>query len=188
MRFDERIHRFIWEATGNPHLIDTLERYFTHSLRIWYLVLDRVPGLGHAVHDQTHLLQALLDADEEPGAHDHARARARVPARDPGGVQPHVSGAGDLTTRMFIDGEWCDAASGATVDATSPATGESLGPVAEGDREDARRAIAAAGAAFPSWGRGRASSAPSSCTAWPTPASAAATSSPACSPSTRASR
>jgi acyl-CoA reductase-like NAD-dependent aldehyde dehydrogenase len=53
---------------------------------------------------------------------------------------------------MFIDGEWCDAASGATVDATSPATGESLGPVAEGGREDARRAIAAAGDAFPAWG------------------------------------
>jgi DNA-binding GntR family transcriptional regulator len=63
MRFDERIHRFTWEATGNPHLVDTLERYFTHSLRIWYLVLDRVPGLGHAVHDQTHLLEALLDRD-----------------------------------------------------------------------------------------------------------------------------
>ena len=52
---------------------------------------------------------------------------------------------------MFVDGEWCDAASGATVEATSPATGESLGPVAEGDREDARRAIAAANAAFPAW-------------------------------------
>jgi acyl-CoA reductase-like NAD-dependent aldehyde dehydrogenase len=52
---------------------------------------------------------------------------------------------------MLIDGKWCDAASGATVEATSPATGESLGPVAEGDREDARRAIAAANAAFPSW-------------------------------------
>jgi acyl-CoA reductase-like NAD-dependent aldehyde dehydrogenase len=57
-----------------------------------------------------------------------------------------------VTTRMFIDGEWCDAASGATVEATSPATGESLGPVAEGDREDARRAIAAANAAFDAWG------------------------------------
>ena len=45
--------------------------------------------------------------------------------------------------------------------------------MAEGDREDARRAIAAANAAFPSWGRAPASSAPSSCTAWPTPASAA---------------
>ena len=52
---------------------------------------------------------------------------------------------------MYIDGDWCDAASGATTEATSPATGESLGPVAEGDREDARRAIVAAGAAFPAW-------------------------------------
>jgi DNA-binding GntR family transcriptional regulator len=68
MRFDERIHRFTWEATGNPYLIETLERYFTHSLRIWYLVLDRVPGLGHSVHDQTHLIEALL-------ARDGARAR-----------------------------------------------------------------------------------------------------------------
>jgi acyl-CoA reductase-like NAD-dependent aldehyde dehydrogenase len=56
-----------------------------------------------------------------------------------------------VATRMFVDGEWCDAASGATVEATSPATGESLGSVAEGDREDARRAIAAANAAFPAW-------------------------------------
>jgi acyl-CoA reductase-like NAD-dependent aldehyde dehydrogenase len=56
-----------------------------------------------------------------------------------------------VTTRMFVDGDWCDAASGATAEATSPATGESLGPVAEGAREDARRAIAAANAAFGDW-------------------------------------
>ena len=56
-----------------------------------------------------------------------------------------------MTTRMFIDGEWADALSGETTEATSPATGESLGSVAWGDREDARRAIAAAAAAFPAW-------------------------------------
>ena len=26
-------------------------------------MLDRLPGLGHAVHDQTHLLEALLAGD-----------------------------------------------------------------------------------------------------------------------------
>jgi succinate-semialdehyde dehydrogenase/glutarate-semialdehyde dehydrogenase len=41
--------------------------------------------------------------------------------------------------------------SGEQAEATSPATGESLGPVAQGDREDARRAIAAAQDAFPGW-------------------------------------
>jgi DNA-binding GntR family transcriptional regulator len=61
MLLDERIHHFTWEAARNRYLAQTLERYFTHSLRIWYLVLDRVPTLGHAVHDQTQLLEAILD-------------------------------------------------------------------------------------------------------------------------------
>src|SRR5919197_6378229 len=54
-------------------------------------------------------------------------------------------------TRMFVGGEWRDARSGATEWATSPATGEDLGPVAWGDRDDARAAIDAAVAAFPGW-------------------------------------
>ena len=69
MRFDERIHRFTWDSCGNQYLSETLERYFTLSLRIWYLVLDRVPTLGHAVHDQTQLLEAILDRNGP-----HARA------------------------------------------------------------------------------------------------------------------
>ncbi len=65
MRFDQRIHRFTWQAAGNPYLCETLERYFTLSLRVWYVVLASVPGLGPAVHDQTRLLQALLARDAE---------------------------------------------------------------------------------------------------------------------------
>ena len=56
-----------------------------------------------------------------------------------------------MPARMFIAGRWTAAASGATSTAMSPATGESLGPVPEGDREDARRALDAAALAFPSW-------------------------------------
>ena len=63
MRFDQRIHSFTWEASGNPYLIESLEHYFSLSLRIWYLVLDRVPGLGHSVHDQAELLRALTARD-----------------------------------------------------------------------------------------------------------------------------
>jgi DNA-binding GntR family transcriptional regulator len=69
MRFDERIHRFVWESARNPYLVDALERWFALSLRIWYVVLDRVPGLATTVHDQSQLLQALI-------AHDASRARA----------------------------------------------------------------------------------------------------------------
>jgi DNA-binding GntR family transcriptional regulator len=75
MRFDERIHRFTWEAARNPYLSQTLERYFTHSLRIWYMVLDRVPTLGHAVHDQTQLLEAVLDRN---GPHARTIMREHV--------------------------------------------------------------------------------------------------------------
>jgi DNA-binding GntR family transcriptional regulator len=75
MRFDERIHRFTWEAAHNPYLSQTLERYFTHSLRIWYMVLDRVPTLGHAVHDQTQLLEAVLDRN---GPHARTIMREHV--------------------------------------------------------------------------------------------------------------
>jgi acyl-CoA reductase-like NAD-dependent aldehyde dehydrogenase len=57
-----------------------------------------------------------------------------------------------MATRLFIGSEWVEAASGEVAEADSPATGESLGPVAQGDREDARRAIAAARDAFPGWG------------------------------------
>jgi DNA-binding GntR family transcriptional regulator len=63
MRIDERVHRLAWEAAGNPYLLDTLDRYFSLSLRIWYLVLDRVPGLWTAVHDQRDMIQALLTRD-----------------------------------------------------------------------------------------------------------------------------
>ena len=53
--------------------------------------------------------------------------------------------------RMWIGGEWVDAASGAASEATSPATGEVIATVPEGDREDARRAIAAANEAQRRW-------------------------------------
>jgi len=52
---------------------------------------------------------------------------------------------------MFIAGEWVESESGGLMEATSPATGESLGSVPEGTREDAARAIAAAGAAWRGW-------------------------------------
>jgi acyl-CoA reductase-like NAD-dependent aldehyde dehydrogenase len=59
-----------------------------------------------------------------------------------------------VTTRdyeMVIGGAWAESESGARFEATSPATGESLGTIPEGTREDARRAIAAANAARRDW-------------------------------------
>ena len=52
---------------------------------------------------------------------------------------------------MFVAGEWRASESGARMEATSPATGESLGTVPEGTRGDAVSAIAAANAAWRGW-------------------------------------
>ena len=53
---------------------------------------------------------------------------------------------------MVIGGAWADSEGGGRLEATSPATGESLGTVPEGTRDDAGRAIASANAAWREWG------------------------------------
>jgi succinate-semialdehyde dehydrogenase/glutarate-semialdehyde dehydrogenase len=52
---------------------------------------------------------------------------------------------------LYIDGKWIAASSGATFDSTNPATGETLGSVADAGAEDARAAIEAAGRALGPW-------------------------------------
>jgi acyl-CoA reductase-like NAD-dependent aldehyde dehydrogenase len=52
---------------------------------------------------------------------------------------------------MFIAGAWATAAE--TFEATSPATGEVIGVIQKGGREDAQRAIASANEAAPAWAR-----------------------------------
>src|SRR4051794_22838758 len=54
---------------------------------------------------------------------------------------------------MFVDGRWTQSLSGETFTADSPATGEPIGEVPQGSREDARRAIAAANDATTAWSR-----------------------------------
>ncbi len=55
--------------------------------------------------------------------------------------------------KMFVGGSWQPSASGETFEATSPATGELIATVPQGDRTDATRAIDAARAAADAWAR-----------------------------------
>jgi acyl-CoA reductase-like NAD-dependent aldehyde dehydrogenase len=54
---------------------------------------------------------------------------------------------------MFVGGSWQPSSSGETFEATSPATGELIGRIPQGDRGDAQRAIAAARDAADGWAR-----------------------------------
>ncbi len=54
-------------------------------------------------------------------------------------------------TQLFIDGQWCDAASGQTLAVLNPATGKEIGRVAHAGIADLDRALAAAQRGFELW-------------------------------------
>ena len=56
-----------------------------------------------------------------------------------------------LKQQCYIDGKWCDADSGATLDVTDPGTGKTLGTVPKMGADETLRAIDAAEAALPAW-------------------------------------
>jgi DNA-binding GntR family transcriptional regulator len=65
MRIDADVHRFIYRCSRNPYLVGAAERYLNLSLRIWNVVLDRLPRLGEHVLEHRDLLQAVLDGEPE---------------------------------------------------------------------------------------------------------------------------
>lgn len=65
MQLDADIHRFIYRCSGNVYLQETLERYLNLSLRIWYLVLDRLPHLFDRVHEHRALLEEIGEGNPD---------------------------------------------------------------------------------------------------------------------------
>jgi DNA-binding GntR family transcriptional regulator len=65
MRLDARVHRFIHQCAANPYLEITLGRYFNLSLRIWHLVIGRLPHLSASVLEHRSLLTAIRDGDAD---------------------------------------------------------------------------------------------------------------------------
>jgi DNA-binding GntR family transcriptional regulator len=65
MRLDARVHRSVYAWADNAYLQETLERYLNLSLRIWYLVLDRLPHLFDRVHEHRDLLCAIRNGEAD---------------------------------------------------------------------------------------------------------------------------
>jgi DNA-binding GntR family transcriptional regulator len=65
VQLDTRVHRFVYRCAGNPYLEETLGRYLNLSLRIWHLVIDRLPHLPARVREHSDLLAAIRDGDAE---------------------------------------------------------------------------------------------------------------------------
>lgn len=68
LRMDARVHQGIYAAAANPHLEDVLIRYDNLAMRIWCMVLDRLPDLSRHVHEHLDLLRAVIDGDEAGAA------------------------------------------------------------------------------------------------------------------------
>lgn len=68
IQLDQRIHRHIYQCTHNPFLEETLERYYGHALRIWFLALDHVENLSEAVIEHRALLKTIRDNDAKAAA------------------------------------------------------------------------------------------------------------------------
>jgi DNA-binding GntR family transcriptional regulator len=65
MDADARVHRFIYACSRNPYLASAAERYLNLSLRIWHVVLDRLPHLSESVLEHRALLRAVSDHQPE---------------------------------------------------------------------------------------------------------------------------
>lgn len=68
MRWDLRVHRAIYRATGNPHLEDVLVRYDNLATRIFCLFLDRLPTVARHVGEHTDLLKTIAAGDADAAA------------------------------------------------------------------------------------------------------------------------
>jgi DNA-binding GntR family transcriptional regulator len=62
MELDANVHRFIYRTAQNVFLEECLTVYFNLSLRIWYLVLDRLPAV-YSVEEHIELLRAIKSRD-----------------------------------------------------------------------------------------------------------------------------
>ena len=64
IELDQRIHRHVYRCAHNPFVESALNEYYTLSLRIWFLALDRVvAGLDDAVTEHRALLEGVIEGD-----------------------------------------------------------------------------------------------------------------------------
>jgi len=72
IELDRRVHDFVYRTCRNSFLRADGSRYYYLSLRIWFLVLDRVARLAEAVSEHRELLLAVESGDAG-GASEVAR-------------------------------------------------------------------------------------------------------------------
>lgn len=63
IELDQRIHHHVYRCAHNEFLRSVLEQHYMHSLRIWFLALDKVTHLKQAMTENRDLLRAIKNGD-----------------------------------------------------------------------------------------------------------------------------
>ena len=64
MAIDERFHTLLYQAADNEFLVEALDRLYAPSVRLWYLVLGRLPDLREEIAVHREIIPALKAKDE----------------------------------------------------------------------------------------------------------------------------
>ncbi len=75
MIIDERFHALLYQAAGNEFLAEALDRLYAPSLRLWYLVVDRLADLRGEIATHREIIPALKARD---GAQAEAVMRQHI--------------------------------------------------------------------------------------------------------------
>lgn len=68
IEIDEACHRIIYEAVGNRFLQQTLNTYYTLSLRLWYFFLTKIGDMQAAVKEHRLIYEAIRNKQADEAA------------------------------------------------------------------------------------------------------------------------
>jgi DNA-binding GntR family transcriptional regulator len=68
IRLDHRAHLLLAEAAHNEFLEETLDRLYSHVLRLWYVSLHRVARMREAIEEHRQIVAAVKAGDGERAA------------------------------------------------------------------------------------------------------------------------
>ena len=68
MQIDERFHSLLYQSADNEFLADSLDRLHALSLRLWFLVVDRLGDVWSAIEQHRAIVDALKDRDADRAA------------------------------------------------------------------------------------------------------------------------
>jgi DNA-binding GntR family transcriptional regulator len=68
IEIDDACHRIIFEAAGNRFLAQTLNTYYTLSLRLWYFFLSKIGDMQAAVREHQQIYEAIRDGNADEAA------------------------------------------------------------------------------------------------------------------------